>query len=97
MPCYATEIGVASWYGKENNRSCTGKRLQHRLPGAAHKTLPIGSRARVTNLKNRKSVVVVIEDRGPYVRNRVIDVNEAAARQLNMLKTGLVNVIVEPE
>ena len=88
-------VGTASWYGKENRISSTGKKLNSKNPGAAHRTLPIGSKARVTSLKTNKSVVVIIEDRGPYKKSRLIDLNYAAAKQLGIIHSGLERVRVE--
>lgn len=89
------ENGMASWYGPENSKSSTGKPLHHKVPAAAHKTLPIGSMVKITSVRTNKSVVVVIEDRGPYVRGRVVDVNMAAAKQLGIIKSGITKVTVE--
>lgn len=91
-----TQKGIASWYGKENKISSTGKRLFNNKPGAAHKHLPIGSKVRVTDTKTHKSVVVVIEDRGPYTKHRIIDVNLFAARILGITKKGITHVTLEP-
>ncbi len=62
---------------------------------AAHRSLPFGTRVRVTNLENGRRVVVVVDDRGPYARGRVIDLSPAAARRLGMLREGLARVRVE--
>ena len=62
---------------------------------AAHRTLPLGTRVRVTNTRNGRSVEVRINDRGPYGRGRIIDVSEAAARQLGMIDAGVVPVTIE--
>ena len=62
---------------------------------SAHRTLPFGSRVRVTNLNNDKSVLVRINDRGPYARSRLIDLSQKAAEQLDMLRAGVVPVRVE--
>jgi rare lipoprotein A len=92
---HAEEKGMASWYGPENSRSATGKPLHHKIPAAAHKTLPIGSMVKITSVRTKKSVVVVIEDRGPYVRGRVVDVNRAAAEKLGIIKDGITKVTIE--
>lgn len=89
------EEGIASWYGRENHTSSSGKKLNHNTPAAAHRTLPLGSRVRVTSTRTKKSVVVVIEDRGPYKKQRIIDVNKSAALSLGMVKSGTARVIVE--
>ena len=67
---------------------------QHALT-AAHRTLPFGTQVRVTNLNNERSVVVRINDRGPFVRGRIIDVSRAAAERLDMLRSGVVPVRIE--
>lgn len=90
-----SQTGVASWYGRENSRSCTGKKLHHNVPAAAHKHLPLGSWVKVTSTKSRRSVVVLIEDRGPYKKNRIIDLNLPAAKQLGMTKKGIDQVTLE--
>lgn len=91
----AHQKGVASWYGSENRVSCTGKRIQHHRPALAHRTLPIGTFVKVTNIKTKKSVIAVVEDRGPYVHNRIVDLNKAAAKKLDMITSGTAKVIVE--
>jgi rare lipoprotein A len=89
--------GRASWYGKEQHGGPTasGERFDMYALTAAHRTLPMGTRVRVTNLRNGKSVVVRINDRGPYGRGRIIDVSWAAARALGMLEAGVVPARVE--
>ena len=87
--------GVASWYGKENRISSTGKPLNPKLFAAAHRHLPIGSKVKVTSIRTKKSVVVTIEDRGPYAKSRIIDLNYLAAKQLGILKCGITKVKLE--
>jgi peptidoglycan lytic transglycosylase len=91
------ERGVASWYGTEFHglRTATGEPYDMFAMTAAHKTLPLPCYARVTNLSNGRSVVVRINDRGPFVSNRVIDLSYAAAAKLNMIGTGTAFVQVE--
>ncbi len=91
------ERGKATWYGGkfQGRKTASGERFDKRALTAAHKTLPFGSVVRVTNLANRRSVVVRINDRGPYGKGRVIDVSEAAARKLKMIRAGVVPVTVE--
>jgi len=88
--------GLGTWYGKEQQGGPTasGERFDRFKMTAAHRTLPIGTRVRVTNQKNGKSVEVRINDRGPYGR-AIIDLSEAAARQLGMIDAGVVPVVVE--
>lgn len=89
------ETGYASWYGKENRISSTGKILQHtKYPAAAHKTLPIGTKVLITHVKTNKTITAIIEDRGPYKKCRIIDLNLAAASQLGIVKDGVVLVRV---
>ena len=79
----ADQIGLASVYSHESgSRTASGQKLNHGALTAAHRTLPIGSKVKVTNKRNGHSVVVTINDRGPFVRGRVIDVTPAAAQAL---------------
>ncbi|MDZ3832152.1 MAG: septal ring lytic transglycosylase RlpA family protein [Sphingopyxis sp.] len=91
-----TEVGsgTASYYGRElaGNRTANGERFDPDALTAAHRTLPFGSRVRVTNLTNGQSVVVRINDRGPFGRGRVIDVSHAAAREIGMHRSGIARV-----
>jgi rare lipoprotein A len=90
------QTGLASVYSTESgSRTASGARLNPGAFTAAHRSLPIGSRARVTNRSNGHSVVVTINDRGPFVRGRIIDVTPAAARALGF--SGLASVTVEQE
>ena len=86
--------GIASYYWQEQ-MTATGERFDKSAMTAAHKTLPLNTRVRVTNVVNGRSVVVRINDRGPYKPGRIIDLSEAAGRQLDMEKVGLVPVKVE--
>jgi len=90
----STETGVASWYGHpyHGRRAANGEIYDMRGISAAHTTLPIPSYARVTNLRNGKSIVVRVNDRGPYVRGRVVDVSYSAANALGMVGKGVANV-----
>jgi rare lipoprotein A len=90
--------GYATWYGGELNGSPTasGERFNKNAMTAAHRTLPLQTRVRVTNKHNGKSVVVRINDRGPYgKKSRIIDLSEAAARVLGMIDAGVVPVRIE--
>ena len=84
------ERGVASWYGPTFHGGNTSSGEQYDMYGmtAAHKTLPLPTYARVTNLKNGRSIVVRINDRGPFVANRLIDLSYTAAAKLDMLREG---------
>ena len=92
------EIGLASWYGPgfHGRRSANGERFDANGLSAAHRTLGLGTRVRVTNLANGRSVVLRITDRGPYVRGRIIDLSYGAARRLGIVRRGLARVRVEP-
>lgn len=94
-PARAAQTGMASWYGKENKVTCTGKPTCKHIPAAAHKHLPIGSYVKITSLKTNKAVVAIVEDRGPYTRNRIIDLNIIAARQIGIQKRGVSLVKIE--
>jgi len=91
------ERGVASWYGPTFHGESTsnGERYDMYAMTAAHKTLPLPTYARVTNLKNGRSVVVRINDRGPFVSNRLIDLSYSAASKLDMLREGTTLVEVK--
>jgi rare lipoprotein A len=87
-------FGLASTYG-EGSQTASGERFNAAGLTAAHRTLPFGTRVRVTNHSNGRSVVVTINDRGPFVSNRIIDVTPAAARAIGM--SGLAPVTIERE
>jgi rare lipoprotein A len=91
------ERGVASWYGPTFHGESTSSGEKYNMYGmtAAHKTLPLPTYARVTNLKNGRSIVVRINDRGPFVANRLIDLSYSAAAKLDMLKEGTTLVEVK--
>lgn len=91
------EVGMASWYGPNFHGKSTanGETYDQNELTAAHKTLPFNTVVKVTNLENGKSVTVRINDRGPYVGNRVIDVSRAAAEQLEMIGPGTAEVRLE--
>lgn len=90
--------GKASWYSIRTNfgtRTASGEQLCNRASTAAHKTLPLGTQVRVTNLKNGKSEVVRINDRGPYIGGRIIDVTIGCAERLGFASRGIAPVSVE--
>lgn len=92
----ATSKGMASYYGYESgNRTATGERFNPQGLTAAHRSLPFGTRVRVTNTGNGRSVVVRINDRGPFIRGRVIDVSLGAAKELGMISSGVAAVKLE--
>ena len=92
-----TEIGEASWYGPgfHGKKTATGEIFDQTKMTAAHPSLPMGTKAEVTNLNNDKKIKVRINDRGPYIENRVIDVSRAAAKKLDMEKDGIAQVKIE--
>ncbi len=84
------ERGVASWYGKKFHGHLTSNQERYDMHAmtAAHKALPLPTYVRVRNLRNNKSIVVRVNDRGPFVHNRIIDLSYSAARKLDMIRTG---------
>ncbi len=89
--------GTASWYGKSyhGRTTASGEKYDMYAMTAAHKTLPFGTRVRVTNLGNGKSIVVKINDRGPFIRGRIIDLSRKAAERLGFRNAGLAEVKLE--
>lgn len=89
--------GLGTFYGKEahGGPTASGERFDMWAMTAAHKTLRLGTRIRVTNMKNGRSVVLRVNDRGPYAKGRIVDVSFAAARALGMVEAGVVPVRVE--
>jgi rare lipoprotein A len=92
------QTGVASWYGKWHNGkpTATGVAFDMNKLTAAHRSLPLDSRVRVTNLENGKSIELKVNDRGPYIDGRVIDLSMKAAEKLEMKHQGLARVKIEP-
>jgi len=86
--------GMASWYD-EPQMTASGERFNPSAFTAAHRTLPFGTRVRVINTRNGRSVIVRINDRGPYSHKRIIDLSKAAARQLGMIDAGVAPVELE--
>jgi len=91
--CEASHYGVGDRYGWR--RTASGQIMNPHLMTAAHKTLPFGTRVRVTNLANRQSVVVRINDRGPFIRGRCIDLSYAAAKSIGIGGVARVSVTIE--
>ena len=93
----AVEVGMASWYGPKFHRRKTanGEWFDMNYLSAAHKTMPLPSYARVTNLENGRTVVVRVNDRGPFVGTRIIDLSKAAAEELGFRRKGKARVKVE--
>jgi len=88
------QVGTASWYGREHagKPTASGATFDPDRLTAAHRTLPLGTRVRVTRLASGRSVIVTINDRGPYIHGRIIDLSRQAADQLGMADDGLAKV-----
>lgn len=93
------EEGIAAYYATafHGRRTASGSIYDERDLTAAHRTLPFGTRVRVTRLENGKEVVVTINDRGPFTKGRVIDLSREAARRLDLIQDGIARVRVEAE
>jgi rare lipoprotein A len=89
--------GLASFYGSKFHakRTASGERFDNNALTAAHKTLPFGSRVKVINIRNGLSVIVRINDRGPFVRGRIIDLSKAAAKKVGLSHQGTLSVRLE--
>ena len=94
-----TEEGIASYYADslEGNPTASGEPYDSSAMTAAHRTLPFGTKVKVTNLSNDRSVVVRINDRGPHTKDWIIDVSGAAAEKLGLLESGTAKVRIELE
>jgi rare lipoprotein A len=92
-----TQIGIASWYGarEAGHKTASGTIFDPSYPTAAHRTLPLGTCVRVTDLRNSRFVIVPVTDRGPYIPGRLIDLSENAAQTLDMKTSGLARVRVD--
>lgn len=92
-----TQSGKASFYADkfEGSPTASGEKYKHAKKTAAHKTLPFGTKVRVTNVENNKTVEVTINDRGPYVDGRIIDLSKSAADELGYINKGLADVKIE--
>ena len=92
-----TQTGLASWYGdkEHGNLAASGERFSKYDYTAAHKSLPFGTIGRATNLENGKDVVVNINDRGPFIRGRIIDLSYSSAKSIDLVRTGVAKVKVE--
>lgn len=87
----AAGCGHASWYAL-GSKTASGERMNPSLMTAAHRSLPFGTKVMVTNKRNGKSVIVRINDRGPFIRGRVLDVSKAAAADIGMISSGTAQV-----
>lgn len=92
-----TQTGLAAYYSKrfQGRKTASGQRFDNGALTTAHQTLPFGTMVRVTNLKNNKSVVLRVNDRGPTQPKRIVDVSRRAAKELGFLRSGLVEVKLE--
>jgi rare lipoprotein A len=99
-PTYAQDVqtGIASFYSKRatGSRTANGERLHHDSLTCAHRSYPFGTLLKVTTPDNERSVIVRVNDRGPFVRGRIIDLSWGAARRLGILGQGIAKVTVEP-
>ncbi len=95
-PAHA-EYGKASYYGQEfhGRKTASGEVYDRGGLTCAHKDLPFGTRVKVTNLANNRSVVVRVNDRGPWVKGRIIDLSYAAAQKIDMIRDGIIEVKIE--
>lgn len=93
----SVKVGVASYYADKfhGRKTANGERFDQTELTAAHKTLPFGTKVKVTNLKTGRSVVVRINDRGPFVKGRNIDLSRRAAKKIKMVKSGIAPVALE--
>jgi rare lipoprotein A len=96
-PVRATECGLASWYGPgfHGKKTASGARFNENAMTAAHKTLPMGTRLRVTEQRTGHSIKVTINDRGPFIRGRIIDLSKTAAAKLGTKTDGVRKVCIE--
>ena len=92
-----TQIGIASYYGKKfhKKRTANGEIFNMYKVSAAHKSYPLGTKVRVTNLENGKSIKLVINDRGPFAKGRIIDLSYKAARKLDFVNQGTTKVRID--
>jgi rare lipoprotein A len=91
-----SQFGKAAWYDHVGRPTASGEILDTVTATAAHRSLPLASFAKVTNLDNGRSVVVKINDRGPFTRGRILDLSPCAADVLDMKRAGVVAVVIEP-
>lgn len=96
-PGHKTQQGLASYYGNgvDGNKTANGERFNQASLTAAHRSLPFGTRLKVTNLKNHRAVIVRVNDRGPFVKGRVIDVSSKAAQHIGLVADGVAPVKLE--
>jgi peptidoglycan lytic transglycosylase len=92
-----SELGLASWYGEEcqGNPTASGEVFDMNGLTAAHRSLPLGTKIKVTNLRNNRSLVVKVNDRGPFIQSRFLDLSMAAAKKLGFFGAGVAKVRAE--
>jgi rare lipoprotein A len=93
---WSSQFGKAAWYDLVGKHTASGEILDTVTATAAHRSLPLASYAKVTNLDSGRSVIVKINDRGPYGRGRIIDLSPRAADALDMKRAGVADVVIEP-
>lgn len=88
------QVGIASWYGPgfHGRKTASGEKFNKHAMTCAHRTLPFGTRLEVTNLLNGKKILVTVNDRGPYIRSKIIDLSYGAAKEIGMLRGGSAKV-----
>ena len=91
---HSTQYGKASWYAM-TSLTASGERASPHSMTVAHRSLRFGTRIRVTNLRNSQSVVLCVNDRGPFIKNRIVDVTKAAAQKLGFVQSGWTDVSVD--
>jgi rare lipoprotein A len=96
LPKLKSKTGEASWYDFDGQKTANGETMDPRRLTAAHPTLPFGTKVAVENVENGRTVVVRVNDRGPYADGRIIDVSKEAARKLGMVEDGVTEVEVAP-
>jgi rare lipoprotein A len=94
VPANATQHGKASWYAM-TSITASGERASPNTMTAAHRTLDFGTQIRVTNIRNGRSVILCVNDRGPFIEGRIVDVTKVAARKLGFENAGLTNVRID--
>jgi rare lipoprotein A len=94
-----SQTGMGSYYGRElhGRRTASGERFNHAALTAAHRTAAFGTRLKITNLSNGRSVVVRVNDRGPFIRGRVVDISSGAAHHIGMHGRGVARVRIEKQ
>lgn len=96
MPTLAqAQCGSASWYSLPGNRTANGERMNPSAMTAAHRSLPFGTKVKVTNQRNGRAIVVRINDRGPFIGGRIIDLSKAAASALGFVRSGHTKICLD--